>query len=128
MKFTLQLLSARPDFYMISDYPNISLRIIECPLNTGIALKYYYHKKGMDMLAYTPVDFIPLVTLRMTSISTARKNQPIHENFFIIAPVHRIAIERIQTLHWLLRTLKTHSGISNLISDKLEYLEVVSKL
>ena len=39
MKIRLRLIRARPDFYMISDNPNVSLGIMECSLYTrGIAL------------------------------------------------------------------------------------------
>ena len=58
LKFRLQLIRARPNFYMISDNPNSSLGIVDCsPYTRRIALKDDYHKKRMDMLAYTPVEF-----------------------------------------------------------------------
>ena len=57
MKISLRLISARPNFYMIRDNPNVSLGIVDCSLYTRcIALKDDYHKKRMDMLAYAPVD------------------------------------------------------------------------
>ena len=58
MKIRLRLIRARPNFYMISDNPNVSLGIVDCSLYTRrIAPKDVYHKKRMDMLAYTPVEF-----------------------------------------------------------------------
>ena len=55
MKVRLRLIRARPIFYMISDNPNVSLGIIGCSLYTRrTALKDDYHKKPMDMLAFTP--------------------------------------------------------------------------
>ena len=46
MKIRLRLIKARPSFYMISDNPNVSLRIVDCSLYTRrIALKDDYHKK-----------------------------------------------------------------------------------
>ena len=49
---------SRPNFHMISDKPNVSLGIVDCSLYTRrIALKDGYHKKRMDMLAYTPMEF-----------------------------------------------------------------------
>ena len=83
---------------MISDNPNVSLRIVDCSLYTRrIALKDDYHKKGMDMLAYTPVEFNYLETLSKTSIIIipARQNQFIQfiqENIINNAPVRGIAI------------------------------------
>ena len=57
MKITLRLIRARPNFYMISDNPNVSLGIVDCSLYTRrIALKDGYHKKRMDMLAFAPVE------------------------------------------------------------------------
>ena len=47
----------------MSDNPNVSLGIVDCSLYTRpIALKHDYHKKRVDMLAYTPVEFIYLET------------------------------------------------------------------
>ena len=44
MKIKLRLIRARPNFYMISDNPNVSLGIVDCSLYTRrIALKDDYH-------------------------------------------------------------------------------------
>ena len=92
MKIRLRLISARPSFYMISDNPNVSLGVVDCSLYTRrIALKDDYHKKRMDMLAYTPVEFNYLETLAKTFIIPARQNQFFQENIFNSAPVRRIA-------------------------------------
>ena len=78
---------------MISDNPVVSLGVVDCSLYTRrIALKDDYHKKRMDMLAYTPVEFNYLETLANTFIIPARQNQVIQENIFNNAPVRRIAI------------------------------------
>ena len=93
MKVRLRLIRARPNFYMISDNPNISLGIVDSSLYTRrIAPKDDYHKKRMDMLVYTPVDFNYLETLVKTLIIPARQNQFIQEKIFNNAPVRRIAI------------------------------------
>ena len=93
MKIRLLLIRARPNFYMISDNPNVSLGIVDCSLYTRrIALKEEYHKKRMDMLAYTPVEFNYLETHAKTFIIPARQNQFIQENIFSNAPVRGIAI------------------------------------
>ena len=94
IKFRLRLIKARPNFYMISENPNVSLGIVNCsPYTRRIALKVDYHKKRMDMLAYAPVDYNYLETLAKTFIILARKNQLIQENIFNIAPIRRVAIE-----------------------------------
>ena len=67
MKIRLRLIRARPNFYMISDNPNVSLEIVDCSLYTcRIALKDDYHKNRMTMLAYAPVEYNYLETLAKT--------------------------------------------------------------
>ena len=52
-KFRLRLISARLDFYMISDNPNVSLGKVDCSLHTRcIALKDDYHKKNAHACIY----------------------------------------------------------------------------
>ena len=93
MKVRLRLIRARPNFYMIRNNPNVSLGIVYGSLYTRrIALKDDYHKKRIDMLAYTPVEFNNLETLAKTFIIPARQNQIIQENIFNNAPICRIAI------------------------------------
>ena len=93
IEIRLRPIRARPNFYKISDNPNVSLRIIDCSLYTRrIALKNDYHKKRMDMLAYTPVELNYLETLAATFIFPARQNQFILENIFNNAPVCQFAI------------------------------------
>ena len=92
-KIRLRLIRGRPNFYMISDNPNVSLGFVDCSLYTRrIALKDDYHKKRMDMLAYVPVEYIYLETLAKTFIIPARQNQFIQENIFNNAPIRRVAI------------------------------------
>ena len=80
---------------MIRDNPNFSLGIVDCSLYTRrIALKDDYHKKRMDMLAFTPAEFNYFETLAKTFIP-ARQNQFIQENNFNNTPVRRIAIAMI---------------------------------
>ena len=94
VKIRLRVIRARHNFYMNSDNPNVSLGIVDCSLYTRrIALKDDYHKKRMDMLAYTPVEFNYLETLAKTFIIPAIQNQFIQENIFNNAPVRRIALK-----------------------------------
>ena len=94
MKIRLRLIRARPNFYMISVNPNVSLGIVDCSLYIRpIALKDDYHKKRMDMLACAPVEYNYLETLTKTFIIPARQNQFIQENIFNNAPIRRVAIE-----------------------------------
>ena len=93
IKIRLLLIRASPNFYMISDNPNVSLGIVDCSLHTRrIALKDDYHKKRMDMLAYAPVEYNLLETLAKTFIIPARQNQFIQKNIFNNASIRRVAI------------------------------------
>ena len=93
MKTRLRLIRARPNFYMISDNPSVSLGIVDCSLYTRrIALEDDYHKKRMDILAYAPVENNKLLILAKTFIIPARQNQFIQENIFNKAPIRRVAI------------------------------------
>ena len=91
LKNRLRLIRAKPNFYMISDNPNVSLGIVDC-YTRRFTLKDDYNRKRMDMLAYTPVEFNYLETLAKTSIISATQNQFIQENFFNKARFRRIAI------------------------------------
>ena len=58
LKNRLRLIRTRHSFYMISDNPSVSLGVVDYLLYTRrIDLNYGYHKKPMDMLAYTFVEF-----------------------------------------------------------------------
>ena len=82
MKIRLRLIRTRPYFYIISDNSNVSLGIVDCSLyNRLIALKDDYHKKRMDMLAYTPVEFNYLETLAKTFFIPADKTSSIRKIF-----------------------------------------------
>ena len=66
---------------MISENPNVSLGTIDCsPYTRRIVLKDDYHKRKMDMLAYTHVKFNYLEILAKTFINPARRNQFFQEN------------------------------------------------
>ena len=97
IKIRLRIIRARPNFYLISDNPKVSLLIVDCSLYTRrFALKDDYHKKRIDMLAHTPVEFNYSETLAKTFISPARQNQFNQENKFNNATVRRIAIAMIR--------------------------------
>ena len=102
MKNRLRLIRARPNFYMISDNPNVSLGIVDFSLYIRrIALKHDYHKKRMDILAYAPVEYKHLETLAKTFIIPARQNEFVQENIFNNAPIRRVGIAMNKLcLHW----------------------------
>ena len=82
----------------------------------------------MDMLAYAPVEYNYLETFAKAFIIPATQNQFIQENIFNIAPISRVAIAMNTNSAFTGSILKTHSGINNLISDKLEYSKEDSQL
>ena len=93
MKIRIRIIRARPNFYMISENPNVSLGFVDCSLYTRrVMLKEDYHKKRMSQLAYAPVEYNYMETLAKTFIIPARQNQFIQENIFNNAPLCRIAI------------------------------------
>ena len=78
---------------MISDNPNVNLGIVDCSLySRRFALKDEYHKKRMDMVAYSPLELNYLGTFAKTFIIAAGGNQFIRENIFNNVPVRWIAI------------------------------------
>ena len=67
--------------------------MVDCSLYTRrIALKDDYHKKRMDMLAYTPAELNNLEIHGKIFINPARQNQFFQENIFTKAPARRIAV------------------------------------
>ena len=95
MKVKLRLIGDRPIFYMISDNPSVSFGIVDCSIYPRrIAPKDDYHKKGMDMHAYTPVELNFLENLLQTSVIPARQNQYFQKNVSNNAPVRQIDIAR----------------------------------
>ena len=78
---------------MISHNPSFSVGNVDCSLYTRrISFKDDYHKKLMNILSYTAVEFNCLETLAKTFIVAVRQNQFIQENNFNNAPARRIAL------------------------------------
>ena len=51
MKIGMRLIRARPNFYMISENPNVNLGIVDCSLySRRVMLREHYHKKRMPQL------------------------------------------------------------------------------
>ena len=76
LKTRLQLIRARPTFYMFSINPNVSLGIVGCSLHIRrVAIKHDYHTENVEMFTYTPVEFNCVETLAKPFIIPARQNQ-----------------------------------------------------
>ena len=75
MKILLRLIGARPKFYMIGANPIVSVGSVDCSIyKHRIALKVDYHKKGMNVPGYTPVEYNYLETLAKPFINPAGRN------------------------------------------------------
>ena len=90
MELILLLTSSRPDYYMVSDNPNIIVGILDCLTDTRrIALNDNYQKKRMkmQMLAYTHVDCNYPDTLAKTFTICGREAQFFQGSVLTNAPV-----------------------------------------
>ena len=100
MKIRLRPIRARTYFYMISDNPSNGFGKVDCSLYTRpFPLKNEYHKKIMDMLAYTPVEYNYLKTLAKTFIIPARQNHFNQGDIFNKAAFVELPLQWIRSLH-----------------------------
>ena len=75
MEIRVRVIRARPKHYTIIDNPNINFWIDDCSLYTRRnVLRDDYHKKRMDSLAYTPVEFNYMETIAKIFINRAGQN------------------------------------------------------
>ena len=82
MKKKLRLIRARHNFYIVGNNPDFSLGIVDRSFYTRrIALKDDYHKNRLDMLAYNPVEYTFLATLRKFSSFLPDKPSSFNETF-----------------------------------------------
>ena len=126
LKHRIRLIWAWLKFHRISDNSYVSLGIVDCSHYTRrIVLKSDYHKKAMDMFAYTPVEYNYMKTLaKNIIILLSRQNQFIQEiSFNKKALVRRIAEAMI--------TISAFAGsyIKNPFwYQQFEYSEIVNRL
>ena len=93
LKIRIRLIKTRPNFYMISENPNVSLGVVDSPFCTRREiLEKDYHKERFAQLAYAPVEYKYMETFARTCIILARQNQFIQENILNNAPICRKAI------------------------------------
>ena len=116
MKVRIRLNRARPNFYLISENPNVSLGIVDCSLYTRrVMLKEDHHRKRRSHLAYAPVEYNYMETLAKTYIIPARQSQFIQENVLNNAPIRRIAIAMNSNSALPAPLQRILSGINSLI-------------
>ena len=120
MKIRLRLIRARPNFYRISDEPNVSLGIVDWSLYAcRIALKDDYHKKTFSLMLLCNTIIWRLWQRHSSSLRD--KTNSFKKTFSTMLPFVEVRLQGTQTLPPVALLQKTHSSINNLISDKLEY-------
>lgn len=92
-KLRLKLIRSRPNFYMVSPNPYVTLKVVDCSLFTRrVVVSEVYHQTMKYELTHVPASYNFMETLARTFIIQARQNQFIQENIFNNAPIRRIAI------------------------------------
>ena len=92
-KVRIKLIRARPNFYMLSDNPNVSLKIVDCSLFTRrILVAEPNHQYLQWNLEREPAQYNYMETIARTFIIPSRQNQFIQENIFNNAPIRRVAV------------------------------------
>ena len=92
-KVRIKLIRARPNFYMLSDNPNASLKIVHSSLFTRrILVAEPNHQYLQWNLEREPAHYNYMETIARTFIIPSRQNQFIQQNVFNNAPSRRIAV------------------------------------
>ena len=92
-KVRIKLIRARPNFYMLSDNPNVSLKIVDCSLFTRrVLVAEPNHQYLQWNLEREPAHYNYMETIARTFIIPSRQNQFIQEDVFNNAPIRRIAV------------------------------------
>ena len=92
-KVRIKLNRARPNLYMLSDNPNVSLKIVDCSLFTRrILVAEPSHQYLQWNLEREPAHYNFMETLARTFFIPTRQNQFIQEIVFNNAPIKMIAV------------------------------------
>ena len=92
-KARIKLIRARPNFYMLSDNPNVSLKIVDCSLFTRrVLVAEPNHQYLQWNLEREPAQYIYMETIAKTFIIPSRQNLFIKKKLFNNAPIRRIAV------------------------------------
>ena len=90
-KVRIKLFRARPNFYMLSDNPKSSLKIVDCLLFTRkILIAEPNHQYLQWNLEREPAQYNYMETIARTFNIPSRQNQLIQENIFNNAPIRRV--------------------------------------
>ena len=92
-KVRIKLIRARPNFYMLSDNPKVSLKIDDCSLFTRrVLVAEPNHHYLQWNLKRDSAHCNYMETIARTFIISSRQNHFIQENVFNNAPIRRIAV------------------------------------
>ena len=92
-KVRLKLIRAKPNFYMISYNPHVSLKVLDCSLFTRrVFVNEVYHQTIKYQLTNQPACYNFMETIARTFIIPSGQNQFVQENVFNNAPIRRVAI------------------------------------
>ena len=84
-KIQIELIGARPNFYMLSENPNVSLKIVDCLLFTRRMLVAEPNHQYLQWnLEREPAHYNNMETIARTFIIPSRQNQFIQE---IVVPI-----------------------------------------
>ena len=108
-KVRIKLIRARPNFHMLSDNPNDSLKTVDCSLFTrNILVAEPNHQYLQWNLEREPAHYNYMETIARTFIIPSRQNLFIQENVFNNAPIRRIAV-----------AMNTNSAVAGSFHEKL---------
>ena len=92
-KVQLKLIRARPKLYMLSYYPNVSLKIVDFSQFTRRVLVAESNHQFLQWnLEREPAQYNYMETIAGTFIFPSRQNQFIQKNSFNKAPIRRVAV------------------------------------
>ena len=94
-KIRIKLIRARPSFYMLSDNPNVSLKIVDCSLFTRRFLVAVPNHQNLQWnLENKPAQYNYIETIARNFILPSRQNQFIQKNIFNNAPIRKRVVAR----------------------------------
>ena len=123
MKNRLRLIRARPNFYMISDNPNVSLGIVDCFHFTLVVLLSRMNITRNEWTCLLTLLWCSTIWKLLQSLSSFLTDKTISfkKTFSTKLQFVGLLLQWRQTLHSLDLFLKIHSGIKNLILENSEH-------
>ena len=92
-KVRLKLSLSRPNFYIVSYNPHVSLKVLDCSLfKRRVVVNEVYQQTIKYQITHQPACYNFMETIARTFIIPSGRNQFIQENVFNNAPIRRVAI------------------------------------